>query len=541
MDQERVPTEGTEDPAEPALRGWWRWVTLGLFGVAFFLFHRHAEAFEFVCDDAFISYRYSKHFAEGLGLVWNPGQVVEGYTSFLWIWVGVLAFKLGIAPEVLSLFITRLAGYGVLGLVCFYGWKRRPGSPWAALAPLLLSVNRTFAAWSSGGLATQLFSFLALGSVLLFLFERRRGPAGRIGIGSALCFALATWTRPEGVLFATAAGLIALTDVIRGRKPLSKLVLWAAIFWSLVLAQVFWRHSFYGYWLPNTYYAKVGGLRLDEAVLYMRIFSLEYGLLWFLPLVFVPAIWKRRAQDLLLLYCLILFSAYVLYVGGDWMEFRFMNAPLPYLCLLLAEGLALLAGSPAQLGRRTAQLRLVAALVAAGWLFSNTLETVLRDKFPRGRSISDVRINMSVYSSVRRAQGEKLREWVEKGLLPEDLRIAVGGAGALPYFSELYTVDMLGWNDTYISHLPPVERGRIGHEHAPPFEYLQAQRVDVIDALNTPIRTGDPATFPRSIEKPYYQGSLRCLEVEPGWYLVFATAISEEDFERRLGHLRRVF
>ena len=36
-----------------------------------------------VCDDAFISFRHAEHLANGLGLVYNPGEYVEGYTNFL--------------------------------------------------------------------------------------------------------------------------------------------------------------------------------------------------------------------------------------------------------------------------------------------------------------------------------------------------------------------------------------------------------------------------------------------------------------------------
>ena len=35
-------------------------------------------------DDAMISMRYARNLANGFGLVWNPGERVEGYTNFLW-------------------------------------------------------------------------------------------------------------------------------------------------------------------------------------------------------------------------------------------------------------------------------------------------------------------------------------------------------------------------------------------------------------------------------------------------------------------------
>ena len=36
-------------------------------------------------DDAFISFRYVRNLLEGHGLVFNPGERVEGYSNFLWV------------------------------------------------------------------------------------------------------------------------------------------------------------------------------------------------------------------------------------------------------------------------------------------------------------------------------------------------------------------------------------------------------------------------------------------------------------------------
>ena len=44
------------------------------------------DAFQhrWLSDDAFISFRYAKHWSEGHGLVYNIGEWVEGYTNLLW-------------------------------------------------------------------------------------------------------------------------------------------------------------------------------------------------------------------------------------------------------------------------------------------------------------------------------------------------------------------------------------------------------------------------------------------------------------------------
>jgi len=38
----------------------------------------------YLLDDAFISFRYARNLVEGHGLVYNPGERVEGYTNLLW-------------------------------------------------------------------------------------------------------------------------------------------------------------------------------------------------------------------------------------------------------------------------------------------------------------------------------------------------------------------------------------------------------------------------------------------------------------------------
>src|SRR4051812_24526368 len=43
------------------------------------------QYFHYTSDDAYISYRYARNLSDGAGLVWNPGQHVEGYTNFAWI------------------------------------------------------------------------------------------------------------------------------------------------------------------------------------------------------------------------------------------------------------------------------------------------------------------------------------------------------------------------------------------------------------------------------------------------------------------------
>ena len=62
----------------------------------------------FLTDDAFISFRYVRNLLEGHGLVFNPGEYVEGYTNFLWVVVLAIPHWLGVDPIGFS-FATGLA------------------------------------------------------------------------------------------------------------------------------------------------------------------------------------------------------------------------------------------------------------------------------------------------------------------------------------------------------------------------------------------------------------------------------------------------
>src|SRR5207302_9617699 len=63
----------------------------------------HSLVFNFVTDDAFISFVYSRNLAEHGQLVFNLGERVEGYTNFLWTVLLAGLMKLGWRPESASI------------------------------------------------------------------------------------------------------------------------------------------------------------------------------------------------------------------------------------------------------------------------------------------------------------------------------------------------------------------------------------------------------------------------------------------------------
>ena len=129
----------------------------------------HSLVFNFVTDDAFISFVYSRNLAEHGKLVFNLGEhPVEGYTNFLW--TVLLAALLEARPRArahvararhrLRRGHARHRAPGCRGACA----RRRGGdvdwSWWDALPALFLAGVPGYACWSSGGLETQMFAFL---------------------------------------------------------------------------------------------------------------------------------------------------------------------------------------------------------------------------------------------------------------------------------------------------------------------------------------------------------------------------------------------
>ena len=78
-----------------------------------------------ICDDAFISYRYAENFVHGLGPVFNPGERVEGYSNFLWTLWSAFGLSLGADPERWSK-IAGIACYaGALAALAWHSWTNR--------------------------------------------------------------------------------------------------------------------------------------------------------------------------------------------------------------------------------------------------------------------------------------------------------------------------------------------------------------------------------------------------------------------------------
>jgi hypothetical protein len=202
-------------------------------------------------DDAYITFRYARNLASGLGFVYNPGAAVlgtttPGYTLLL------------VPPAWLGLDLARVswvlaAGCDLLTAWLLYLLGRRSGRPWTGvLAALLLLLAPKFVAWSSvSGMETSLYVLALVATA--WLYERGWQWATAVVAGLAL------WVRPDALLLLAAVGLYAR---LSGRGWLLRP---AALAGAVALPWVLFSWWYFGSPVPASVLAKASSNDLTAA------------------------------------------------------------------------------------------------------------------------------------------------------------------------------------------------------------------------------------------------------------------------------------
>ncbi|MGM0574520.1 MAG: hypothetical protein ACQEXJ_02130 [Myxococcota bacterium] len=431
-----------------------------------------AWANRFVLDDAFISLRYAEHLAEGHGLVWNPGEAVEGYTNFLWTVLVAAPFLLDLDPVLFS---------QVAGLACFVAMleaarrlsERLLGPWWAGLLVVaLLATNHTVSAYATSGLETAMQTmWLAVAAALVAGGYRGTLSTGR-GVAVSVALAAAVLTRMDSAVLGVWIGLAALAlagALPSRRRRLAAVAALCVPFAVVVGVWLAWKVRTYGDILPNTYYAKVtADTPWKQGARYLWTFLRSYWLVP-LPLVVLAAAPRLRGSPHRALLwpaaALLSWCTYLVHVGGDFMEFRFMVPAMPAV-FLLAGALAV------AWGRRP-----VIAAALTTWIVAGSVDHARTFRTTRGiESVDMLAAHLRHPSQDWIGVGRTLRQ-----AFPEaEVRIATTAAGAIPFYSELPAVDMLGLTDPWIARKGRLFDAQIAHARIAPVRYLVARRVHLV-------------------------------------------------------------
>jgi len=438
----------------------------------------HVNYLRFVCDDAFISFRYAKNFVEGHGLVYNIGEKVEGYSNFLWTLLLSLFMKIGLDPVMMSQILGVLFSLATVFLLLRLNKRLYPDENlFNYLAPLFLASCGAYAAWSTGGLETSFFTFLVLlGS---FFFISGLAESKHLAY-SGISFALVCMTRLDGFILAGVSfAFLLYLLVIKKRVEAKSLALWTLSFLIPFLLYFFWRWSYYGKAFPNTFYIKVAGAAYYSQGLVYLLSFVERFWIWFMviPLLFLGKGMKLNANlKIVVLYftsMILVFSCYVVYVGGDFMDmFRFFVPILPFFFFLVQEGFRGMYRYPQPFSNRKQRMSLIATEIllvglAVFVLVSPSKETNKAWHRKDIDSIAMLRETALIWSKV----GLMFR-----GMAKPGETLSTSAAGAIPYYSGLYTIDELGLTLGSLSDLRVREVQRPGHVMRVTDEFLLSRR-----------------------------------------------------------------
>ncbi len=389
-----------------------------------------------VMDDAYISFRYLDHLLRGSGLVFNPGERVEGYTNFLWIMALAPLRLLGLPPEAASLAVSLGCLFLVLQATrtstALLTGDGRAG--WAGVVLLACSVSLAF--WATTGMESVLLTALAAQATARLL---SRGEPDAL---SSLLFGLAVLTRPDAALLYAAVPLpyLALAAGVPVRRKLAVLGRSALFFLCLPLAHLLFRWAYYHEVVPNTFFAKLGvpaALLLPSGGWFLTSFLTAGGLVFAVLLAtFFLSGAVRNWVALVLLLQILLQLPYVLRVGGDIFPLhRFLLPILPAMTILSVAGVA------AVLRRWAPRLRehLPSVALALGAL--TAVLAYSSEHWEGVRALQEQDRDRSMIAA-----------WIAENL-PKNSRLAVNAAGLIPYRTGLETIDMLGLTDRHIARV----------------------------------------------------------------------------------------
>ena len=396
----------------------------------------------FVSDDAFISLRYAERLLAGEGLTWTDGERVEGYSNLLWV-LGVAAMHGGLGIGIDLVAAARLLGFccsaaALIVIACAGAPRDLPSLARAVLAPLLVASAQVTLGWTQAGLEGPLVLLLqAFGFAGLAATHDRDGDVAHWPTGALLRlgvpFALACWTRPDAPLWVFVAGL-AFAATARSLRVAVALGAPAAL---AVGAQLVGRLAYYGDTVPNTAHVKA---EFDPAAwpagfAYVGAAIAAHPGAFAVAALAAVALWRTPARRPLLAALALPALAWLLYlasVGGDHFPCRrLLHGALAPLAVLVA--VAARRGAPFASAVGIAALLGVAANLSVARTDAQSHE---------------------LRAETWEWQGREVGRALAAAFPSEQPLLAVDAAGALPFYSGLPCLDLLGLCDRTIATTP---------------------------------------------------------------------------------------
>ncbi|MDP6519595.1 MAG: hypothetical protein QF724_06255 [Planctomycetota bacterium] len=455
------------------------------------LFTYLAWRFWFVCDDAFIAFRYARNLTEHLGLRFNPGEhtPVEGFTELPWVLLCALFEGLHLDVAFWAPLVSCVCGAVLLLRVM--ARISDSGPLVTGLAGLFMASAPPLFVWSSGGLATVPFAltvFVAWEKLLADGAPRSL----RASLVAGLWLALVMLMRADGIGWALTLGGLGLIQFDRSTWRRS-LMPAAGVLAVGAVAITLWRLSYYGDWLPNTARAKLGfgPAAFSRGGRYLATMALAMPAL---ALATALSLGRGLLKDSRARSALALVGAtlcHCVLTGGDFMCFgRFLVPAVPFVTLLLARKFGNwkpAVAAAAGLGLVLLSLASASDLVSAPSTLTRAVH--FRWNYPQPRT---------ELAQWRRMDAQA-REWRDLGLAlaahtqPGD-SFTYGAMGAVGYYSRLFLYDHNGLVTREVARREPLGGRRSpGHDKTVPKEFFLKDKPTYLDGFLWPAGVTLPA------------------------------------------------
>ena len=427
-------------------------------------------------DDEMISMRYARNLVNGGGLVWNPGERVEGYTNFLWtIYMAFVHLApIPLAKTSLAIMITNvLLTVATVPLVMKIMKLLNGGAFESVFAAAAFILNMDVMSCSLDGFEAVPIMFVATLSIYLIIKDAR---SDRVNPTTFILIPLISLLRADGLVISLILWGLALVVYRDKRKALT----YGLIGLALPFLHLAFRMIYYGDILPNTAYLKVMSWdgRLAAGLAYLMRFISHY--LFLLILIVIYIIRVRRAEVIYMTAAFFLYFIYIAWVGGDnFVNNRFF---LPFIPMLLIFGIR----GIRRMGVNAAWSPLFVVLLFLT-LPLQTPYTLAKPLQPEECNIGNIEIGLLIRENT-----------------PEDCTVGDFWAGSVFYFSGRRGVDLLGKVDRRIARLETTSSGRIPGHNKFDFDYsLAVRQPDLIvanftlpvDEADMRLRTGGNDAF----------------------------------------------
>ncbi len=394
----------------------------------------------YIDDDAFISARYARNLVNGHGLVFNPGERIEGITNLLWtlilaiphlLDIDFVGFARALSIILVGLLFTCMAGY------CITSLKLSDQSSWLAI--LLIALSATLYLWSLSGLESALFTLLVFLGIAREYKQQRVNDHILQGVIWGVSFAI----RPDALVFLGA--LISFRFFFAKQTHRPGGTTWLVIFFLPLFIMVEgFRLCYYGALIPNSYYLRswqgLDGLAINlvPGAIYTGRFLISSGLWMLLPLAMIGNLQKHREFQRFM-WIFFLYFLYMLWVGGDSKVFYRLWLPL------LPLGYIWLAYSIDRLNERLRNRKYNKAIIAMAVFL--VISATCAPTF----NCLDFGDHERTRNIAKHLHPDRVRtgRYLARAAGPDDT-LALSAIGVIPYLSGLYTYDFMGLIDPRI-------------------------------------------------------------------------------------------